>query len=248
MAKSGKAKKSPGKGKRKAEKPPAVRRAWRWLWRRVALVLLAPFVLIFLLVVLYGFLDPPTTHTIWSEKRRLGQVDHQWIGIEEVAPSTVRAVVAAEDANYCLHWGFDVDAIRDALEDGATRGGSTISQQTVKNVFLWQGRSWLRKALEALITPMTEAVWSKRRTLEIYLNVAEFGEGIFGIDAASHHYFDVPPSRLTARQGALLASVLPNPKERNAARPTTWLNKRAAGIADGAATIRADGRAACFED
>lgn len=210
--------------------------------------MLVPVVLTFLVVLLYSFIDPPTTHTIWSEKRRLGEVDRQWIGIEEVAPSAVRAVVAAEDANYCLHWGFDVDAIRDALEDGGTRGASTISQQTVKNVFLWQGRSWLRKALEALITPAAEAVWSKRRMLEIYLNIAEFDEGVFGIDAAAYHYFGVAPRDLTPLQGALLASVLPNPKQRSASRPTANLRKRAVRIADGAATIAADGRASCFED
>lgn len=246
MAKASKTAKAPAK--RSRPKPPAVRRAWRWFLRRLALVLAVPVLLVFLAILLFAFVDPPTTHTIWSEKRRLGDVDRQWIGIEEVAPAAVRAVVAAEDANYCLHWGFDVDAIRDALEDGGTRGASTISQQTVKNVFLWQGRSWLRKALEALITPAAEAVWSKRRILEIYINVAEFDEGVFGIDAASHHYFGVPPGKLSPMQGALLASVLPNPKGRSASRPSTSQRKRAARIADGAATIAADGRAACFED
>ncbi|SIO18897.1 monofunctional biosynthetic peptidoglycan transglycosylase [Vannielia litorea] len=248
MARASTAKKGTGKGRKAKAQPPAVRRAWRWFLRRLALVCAVPVVLLLLLVLLYSFVDPPTTHTIWSEKRRLGAVDHQWIGIEEVSPAAVRAVVAAEDANYCLHWGFDVDAIRDALEDGGTRGASTISQQTVKNVFLWQGRSWLRKALEALITPAAEAVWTKRRMLEIYLNIAEFDEGVFGIEAASHHYFGVPPGKLTPMQGALLAGVLPNPKERSASRPSGTQRKRAARIADGAATIAADGRAACFED
>ncbi|MCO6384270.1 monofunctional biosynthetic peptidoglycan transglycosylase [Oceanicola sp. 502str15] len=248
MARESKARKGSGKSKRTRAQVPPVRRAWRWFMRRLALVVAVPFVLLFVLVLLFSFLDPPTTHTIWSEKRRLGDIDRQWIGIEEVAPSAVRAVVAAEDANYCLHWGFDVDAIRDALEDGGNRGASTISQQTVKNVFLWQGRSWFRKALEALITPVAEAVWSKRRMLEIYLNVAEFDEGVFGIDAAAYHYFGVPPKQLTPMQGALLAGVLPNPKNRSASRPTGNQRKRAARIADGAATIAADGRAACFED
>ncbi|MBS8224980.1 monofunctional biosynthetic peptidoglycan transglycosylase [Vannielia litorea] len=248
MARADTAKKRSGKSGRAKAKPPAVRRAWRWFWRRLLLVLMVPVVVVLLAVLAYRFVDPPTTHTMWSEKRRLGGLDHQWIGIEEVSPATVRAVVAAEDANYCLHWGFDVDAIREALEDGGTRGASTISQQTVKNVFLWQGRSWFRKALEALITPAAEAVWSKRRMLEIYLNVAEFDEGVFGIDAAAYHYFGVPPGDLSPMQGALLASVLPNPKQRSASRPTANLRKRAARIADGAATIAADGRAGCFED
>lgn len=248
MAKASKAKRRAPKAGAKAARRGPVARAARQFFRRLALVVLAPFALVFLLVVLYAFVAPPTTHTIWSESRRLGGVDRQWVAIGEVAPSAVRAVVAAEDANYCLHWGFDLRAIREALEGGARRGGSTISQQTVKNVFLWQKRSWLRKALEALITPMAEAVWSKRRMLEIYLNVAEFDEGVFGIEAAAHHYFGVTPGELTPMQGALLASVLPSPKQRSASKPATWQRRHAARIADGAATIRADGRAACFED
>lgn len=200
------------------------------------------------LVVLFSVINPPTTHTIWSEKRRLGQVDRQWIALEGIAPVMARAVVAAEDANYCRHWGFDVAAIRAALEEGGARGGSTISQQVVKNVFLWQGRSWLRKALEAAITPAVEAVWTKRRIIEVYLNIAEMGEGVFGVEAAARKYFDVGPEKLTARQAALIAAALPSPKTRNPARPTAYLRKRAAAIADGAATIEADGRAACFQD
>lgn len=248
MARASKAKKGSGGKSRRRAAATGPGPGWRRLRRRLLLVLLSPVLALLLLIVIYAAFNPPTTYTMWSEARRLGAVDHQWIGIEEVAPSAVRAVVAAEDANYCLHWGFDVAAIRNALEDGAVRGASTISQQTVKNVFLWQGRSWPRKALEALITPAAEAIWSKRRMLEIYLNVAEFGEGVFGIDAASYHYFGIPPGDLTARQGALLAGVLPNPKERSASRPTTRQRNRARQIADGAATIAADGRAACFED
>ena len=159
-----------------------------------------------------------------------------------------RSVVAAEDARFCQHWGIDVTAIRAALADGGQRGGSTISQQVVKNVFLWQDRSWLRKALETLLTPLVEAIWSKRRILEVYLNVAEMDEGVFGAEAAARHYFGVGPDALSARQAALIAAVLPNPKERSAARPSKNLRQRAAQIQDGAATIRADGRSACFED
>lgn len=199
------------------------------------------------MVVVFAGLNPPTTHTIWSEKQRLGAVDRHWVDAESIAPVMLRSVVAAEDANFCNHWGFDMTAIRAAISEGAQRGGSTISQQVVKNVFLWQGRSYLRKALEAMITPVVEAVWSKRRILEVYLNVAEFDEGVFGIEAASRHYFGVGPERLTARQAALLASVLPSPKKRDAARPTKFLDRRAKSIASGAATIAADGRADCFQ-
>jgi monofunctional biosynthetic peptidoglycan transglycosylase len=158
-----------------------------------------------------------------------------------------RAAVAAEDANFCRHWGFDMGAIRTAIAEGSGRGASTISQQTVKNVFLWQGRSWLRKALEAVLTLLVEAVWTKRRILVVYLNVAEFGEGVFGVEAAARHYFGISAAELTPTQAARLAVVLPNPKVRNPASLNQTLRRRAARIADGAETIRVDGRADCFE-
>ncbi len=200
------------------------------------------------LVLVFSIINPPTTHTIWSEGRRLGQVDQEWVPLEAVAPVMARSVVAAEDANFCQHWGFDVAAIRAALEDGSGRGGSTISQQVVKNVFLWQGRSWIRKALEAAITPAVEAIWSKRRIIEVYLNVAEFDEGVFGVEAAARHYFGVGPDALSDVQAARLAAVLPSPKNRSAANPSSFVRQRTAAIRDGAATIRADGRSKCFED
>lgn len=195
----------------------------------------------------YVFIDPPTTLYMASENRRLDGIDHQWVDMSEIAPVMARSVVAAEDANFCLHWGFDMAAIRDALEDGTGRGASTISQQVVKNAYLWQGRNWPRKAMEAVITPVVEMVWSKRRILEVYLNVAEFGEGVFGVEAAAHIYFRVGPDQLTAMQAARLAAVLPSPKKRSAAKPSKFVAKRARAIADGAATIKADGRSACFE-
>ena len=200
------------------------------------------------LVCLFAVVNPPTTHTIWSEGRRLGGVERSWVSIDNVAPILPRAVVAAEDANFCLHWGFDVVAIRSAIEAGANRGASTLSQQVVKNVFLWQGRSWVRKALETAITPAVEAIWPKRRILEVYLNVAEFDAGVFGAEAAAQHYFGVSAADLSDVQAARLAAILPAPKDRSASRPSEFVRKRAASILDGAATIRADGRAACFED
>lgn len=221
-----------------------IRWARRWL-RRLVVAILA---IMALAVAAYAVLNPFTTPYMIAEKMRLGYVDHQWVDMDEIAPVMARAVVAAEDANYCLHWGFDMGAIRAALDDGAARGASTISQQVVKNTYLWQGRSWPRKALEAVLTPAVELVWTKRRIIEVYLNVVEFDEGVFGVEAASRHYFGVGPGKLTPRQAARLAAVLPNPKERSASRPSTALQKRAARIADGAATIRRDGRADCFED
>ena len=204
--------------------------------------------LILLGVLLYAVINPPATPYILSEARRLGGVERDWVAIEEIAPTMVRSAVAAEDANFCLHWGFDMDAIRNALNEGANRGASTISQQVVKNTFLWHGRSYLRKGLEALITPIAEALWTKRRIMEIYLNVAEFDEGVFGVEAAAKHYFRVSASELTAQQSAYLAVVLPNPKGRDATNLPPSLRKRAAMIRDGAATIDADGRASCFQD
>lgn len=216
----------------------------RWALRGVLLVV----ALFGFFVLLYSVVNPPTTHTMWSEKQRLGDVDQEWVPLEDIAPVMARSVVAAEDARFCQHWGIDVRAVRAALDEGRQRGGSTISQQVVKNVFLWQGRSWLRKALETLITPVVETIWSKRRILEVYLNVAELGEGIFGVEAAARHYFDIGPDQLSPPQAALLAALLPAPKSRSAARPSAAVQRRALQIADGAATIRADGRATCFED
>ena len=200
-----------------------------------------------LAIVFYALVNPPTTWTIYSEKQRLGDVDYQWVDADDVAPVMLRAIVAAEDANFCDHWGFDMSAIRDAIADGADRGASTLTQQTVKNVYLWQGRSWTRKAVEALTTPFVELIWTKRRILEVYLNVAEFDEGVFGVDAAAQHYFGVLPSQLNTTQAARLAAILPNPKQRSASRPSNQTVRRAAQIMDGAATIQKDGRSACFE-
>ena len=200
-----------------------------------------------LLVALFAAVNPPTTPYMWSEGRRLGGVAHEWVNMADVAPVMARAAVAAEDANFCLHWGLDISAIRAAMADGGRRGASTISQQTVKNVYLWQGRSWSRKSIEALVTPLVEAIWSKRRILEVYLNVAEFDDGVFGVEAAAIHYFGVGASDLTPVQAARLAAILPDPKGRSAARPPDFVRRRAASILDGAATIRRDGRAGCFE-
>lgn len=223
---------------------PFLRRLRRFLLRTV--LIFTGFVLA--AILLFSVVNPPLTHTMWAERQRLGEIDHQWIPIEEIAPVMARAVVAAEDANFCNHWGFDMSAIRAAVQSGGARGASTLSQQVVKNVFLWQGRSWVRKALETLITPVVEAIWPKRRILEVYLNVAEMGEGLFGVEAASRRYFGVGPEALSARQAARIAAILPSPRTRSATAPDARLKRRVAAIIDGAATIRADGRAACFED
>jgi len=223
---------------------PTLRGALRWLGRGAA-ALVAFF---FVLVILGIFINPRLTPYLVAESWRQGGVERVWVAMDEIDPVMARAVVASEDANFCQHWGFDMKAIRAAIDEGAARGASTISQQVAKNVFLWQGRSWPRKALEALITPVIEIFWSKRRILEIYLNVAETGKGIFGVEAAAQHYFDVSAAKLSPPQAALIAAALPDPRGRNPARPSGFLRGRARAILDGAATIRADGRAGCFED
>ena len=235
------------KSKTEASKPrrfQPIRWLRRWAFRLSVIVL----AIVTGTVAAHRVLTPPQTFYMGQEARRLGAIDHQWVSLDQVAPVVARSVVAAEDANFCLHWGFDMAAIRTAIEDGRGRGASTLSQQVTKNVYLWHGRTWLRKALEAAITPVLEALWPKRRIIEVYLNVAEFDEGVFGVEAAARHYFGIGPEALSAVQAARLAAVLPAPKDRSAARPDAWLRKRAASIMDGAATIRRDGRSSCFED
>jgi len=219
----------------------------RWLMRWTLRLVLLAIVLVLLVVIAHSRLNPTLTYYMWSEEQRLGEIDRHWVGIDNVAPVMGRSIVAAEDANFCTHWGFDMDAIRAALEDGGRRGGSTITQQVVKNVYLWHGRSYGRKALEALLTPLVETFWSKRRILEVYMNVAEFDEGIFGVEAAARHYFGVGPHKLTPLQAARLAAVLPAPQSWSASQPSAYVRRRTGSIMDGAATIAADGRAACFE-
>lgn len=207
----------------------------RWLGLRF-LALMAALVLIF------SVINPPTTWTILTGMRDHPGTPREWVSIGQIAPAMVRSVVAAEDANFCAHWGFDMREIRRVVATGSSRGASSLTQQTAKNVFLWQGRSWPRKLLETLYTPMIEALWSKRRIVEVYLNVAEFGPGVFGIHAAAHHHFGTTPDKLTQRQAAALASILPAPRTR---KPDTT-SRRSRAIADGAATIARDGRDGCL--
>jgi monofunctional biosynthetic peptidoglycan transglycosylase len=229
------------KDQRPARRPLAV--ALRWL-RRAAI---AAGMLAVLGIAGFAVLPVPTTPYMLAERLRLDRMEHRWVPMADIAPVMARSAVAAEDADFCAHWGFDIAALRAALDGGARRGGSTISQQTVKNVFLWQGRSWPRKALEALLTPAVELAWPKRRILEVYLNVAEFDEGVFGVEAAAQSYFGVSAANLSPLQAARLAAILPDPKGRSASEPSDFVRRRTASIMDGAATIQRDGRAACFE-
>ncbi|WP_347266921.1 monofunctional biosynthetic peptidoglycan transglycosylase [Paracoccus sp. (in: a-proteobacteria)] len=219
---------------------PARAGLWLWGWTRwIGLRLLA---LMFVLVFLFSFINPPTSWTIIEGQRQYPGKDRQWVDLDGISPHVVRAVVAAEDANFCSHWGFDMSEIRKVIASGSSRGASTISQQTAKNVFLWQGGGWPRKLIETVYTPMIEALWSKRRIIEVYLNLAEFGRGVFGVHAAAQYYFDTTPDKLSLRQAAALASILPSPKTRN---PQTG-SARTRAIVSGAETIRADGRDSCL--
>lgn len=244
--------KAASKTKKKPERKPRTVFWWigvmpflalRW---GVRLILIAA-VLMVLWVALYVVVNPPSTAYILSEGVRLEGVRREWRDFDAISSNMPHAIVAAEDANFCEHWGFDMGAIRSALEDGSGRGASTLSQQVVKNAFLWHGRNWLRKSLEALITPVVEAFWSKQRILEVYMNIAEFDEGVFGVAEASRWYFGVDAAELTRDQAARLAAVLPNPKGRSAKNPSEFVQRRIARIDDGAQTIRLDGRNACFD-
>lgn len=244
------AKSAPAARKRKpkvqeapAPKPRLWRVALRWMLRGAGAVAAAYAVLI----LLFAVVPPPTNLYQLGESWRLGGIEKDWVPWEDIAPVMGRSAVAAEDANYCNHWGFDMAAIRQAIEEGGNRGASTISQQVVKNVFLWHERSYVRKAMEAVLTPVVELVWSKQRILEVYLNVAEFDKGVFGIQAAAQHHFGVDAKDLTALQAARLAAVLPNPKMWSPSEPSSFVRSRTRSIISGAETIAVDGRSACFE-
>jgi monofunctional biosynthetic peptidoglycan transglycosylase len=227
--------------------PPPRPSLWRIAGKWALRVLGGVAAVYALLILLFSFLPPPINLYQLGESWRLGGIEKDWVSFEEIAPVMGRSAVAAEDANFCNHWGFDMAAIRLAIEEGSNRGASTISQQVVKNVFLWHGRSSARKAMEAVLTPAVELVWSKRRVLEVYLNVAEFDEGVFGVQAAAQHHFGVDAKDLTPLQAARLAAVLPDPKGRSASEPSSFVRNRTRSIISGAETIAADGRSACFE-
>lgn len=188
-------------------------------------------------IIAFAFLPVPFSAVM--AERQLGAwlsgnfsyVAHSdWVGMDEISPWMALAVIASEDQKFPTHWGFDVAAIQSVLdsedEKGGMRGASTLSQQTAKNVFLWDGRSWVRKGLEAGLTVGIETVWTKRRILTVYLNVAEMGSGVFGVEEASQRYFHKPASRLSMSEAALLAAVLPNPIRFRADAPSGYVRQR----------------------
>lgn len=227
------------------EAPPpaagAVARARRAItWRRagiaVAVVLLAPV----LPVGCLRWVDPPTS-AFMAQRRLAGlagadvpAIRYRWVDWEEISRWAPLAFVAAEDQRFPEHSGFDVQAVEEALEERrrgeSLRGASTISQQVAKNLFLWPGRSWVRKGAEAYLTVWVELLWPKRRILEVYLNVAELGDGVYGVEAASQEYFGKSAGRLTAREAARLAVVLPSPRRYSVRQPSVWLQERAGWV------------------
>lgn len=188
------------------------------------------------LVLALRWLPPPTTAFImarridgWTGAAASVPIRRNWVSQTKIAPELFLAVVAAEDQRFPDHHGFDLQAIEQALDDrerGKVRGASTISQQVAKNLFLWSGRSWLRKGLEAWFTGLIELCWPKRRILEMYVNIAEFGDGVYGVQAASRWYFDRDAANLNTSQSARLAAVLPSPKRYSAARPGPYVLRR----------------------
>ncbi|OCQ52369.1 Penicillin-binding protein 2D [Photorhabdus australis subsp. thailandensis] len=207
-----------------------------WLWSKK--IVISVIILWIVSVGAFSFLPVPFSMVMVERQVsawlsvNLSYVSRSvWVEQEQISPNIALAVIAAEDQKFPQHWGFDLDAIEKALEHnkndlGRLRGASTISQQTAKNLFLWDGRSWLRKGLEAVMTFAIELGWTKSRILTVYLNIAEFGDGIFGVEEASIHYFHKSASKLTMSEAALLAAVLPNPHRYKVSAPSAYVLQR----------------------
>ncbi len=233
-----------------AEAAPPARRSLPRIVRSIVLAVLAILLLPYVLTPLYRVVDPGSTLILWR-KLRGAPVEQTWVPLERIAPVLARTVIASEDARFCTHSGIDWTEIQAAIDDAddlsEVRGGSTITQQVVKNLFLWPGRSFVRKALEAPLALWMDLVLPKRRILEIYLNVAEWGpRGQFGAEAGAQRAFGKPAAKLSAGEAALMAAVLPNPVRRNARTPgpavrriAARLQSRAAGSGPVDACIRA---------
>lgn len=241
------------KAKRAPKPRPAskTRRGAGWLRRLLAVVLAVVVLVPIGAVAIYRFAAPPVTILMIQRMFQGYGLRKEWRPLDEISPSLAQAVVAAEDARFCEHNGFDFGAIRKAAaanqkRPGRLRGGSTISQQTAKNVFLWPDRSYLRKGLEAYFTVLIEALWGKRRILEVYLNVAEWGRGIYGAEAAAQRYFGVAAADLSPAQSARLAAILPSPLKWKAVQPGPYVAKRSRRIRAAAATVRRSHLSVCI--
>jgi monofunctional biosynthetic peptidoglycan transglycosylase len=203
-----------------------------------------------LLVVALRFVPPPFTFTMLGDLLAGRSVTKQWMPLDRIDPDMARAAIAGEDAKFCSHHGFDLEAIAGAAyrnaQGGRIRGGSTISQQTAKNVFLFQGGGYIRKAFEAWFTLLIEAVWGKRRIMEVYLNVAETGIGTYGAEAGAQRYFNHSASKLTPTEAARIAAVLPLPKKREAVAPSGFVRRHGNTIARYVGVVRRQGLDACI--
>jgi len=217
---------------RAREGPVATR--LRALRRGLLRALLVGLLLPPLVLLAYRFLPVPITPLMVIRLAEGEGFEKDWVPLERIAPALREAVIAAEDNLFCEHWGFDLEALEGEIAawraGERARGASTITMQTAKNLFLWPDRSLLRKALEAWLTPQIELLWPKRRILEVYLNIPELGPGIYGAEAAARTYFGKPAAELSAREAALLAAVLPNPRQWSPARPTDFLDRRVGTI------------------
>jgi monofunctional biosynthetic peptidoglycan transglycosylase len=175
-------------------------------------------------IVVFRFVNPPATPVMLVEKLKGNTLRRDWVPLQDISPQLPLAVIASEDGRFCAHWGVDWGAVREAVREGgglsAVRGASTIPMQTAKNLYLWNGRSYVRKALEVPLAYVMSALWPKQRMMEVYLNVAQFGPGIFGAEAASRYYFHKSAADLTRHEAVLLAAALPNPLWRNPAAPS----------------------------
>ena len=211
-------------------RPSLPKRVARWV-AAVALALVAASVAA---VAALRFVPPPITAMMLWQGGPLADLDYRWVDAPAISPAVARAVIAAEDQKFLEHHGFDLQSIEGAIDDyrsgDALRGASTITQQVAKNLFLWPGRSFVRKGLEAYFALLLEALWSKQRILETYLNTAELGPGVFGVEAAARRYFGVSARSLSPPQAALLVAVLPNPHRLHAQRPSVYVRSRQAWI------------------
>jgi monofunctional biosynthetic peptidoglycan transglycosylase len=222
------------------------------LGRTLLILLLALVLLPIGGVLVHAVVPPPTTLLMVQQAVGGNGLDYRWRSLNRISPRLVEAVIASEDARFCAHDGLDFEAIEKAMDDNArgrrVRGGSTISQQTAKNVFLWPGRSWIRKGLEAGYAVLIEAVWSKRRIMEVYLNVAEWAPGVYGAEAAARHWYGKSADALSAREAARLAAILPSPRRYQASDPGPYVRRRASRVQAAMGTVRNDGLAACVLD
>jgi monofunctional biosynthetic peptidoglycan transglycosylase len=251
MAKSKRSSSSAPKTRARQPAKRAGKGFWRSLRQLVVVVLLVVIVGPIVGVLVYRFVPPPITWLMVQRKIEGKGLDHRWTPMSKISPALPRAVIAAEDSGFCAHHGFDFNAMQKAMANNEKRpsrirGGSTISQQTAKNVFLWPDRSYVRKGLEAYYTVLIEGLWGKRRIMEVYLNSVEWGPGVYGAEAAAHKWFGVSASKLTNAQAARLAAILPSPLKWKAAAPGPYVRKRSSRIGAASGTVRRDGLAGCI--